>query len=394
MTPGLTRRSTPDADLSARLIAAILLFLAAIQVILAGQDKIPQVPAGIALTDPVALLNSRIERGEVKLRYTPERGYLPSLLKELGIPVSSQTLVFSKTSLQTDRISSSTPRALYFNDDVYVAWIPDAPMVEVASVDPRYGTIFYTLPQGETRTPSFVRLEQPCLSCHGPVSDDVPAPLLLMMSSDMNESGDVVKDFLLTTDRSSFSERWGGWYVSGTSGNAKHMGRKVPSNTKRYLASHSDITALLLLAHQAEVHNRIGEVSQKFRPLSGSAGLGEAVEPLVKTLLFSGEAPLTEPIRGSSNFAAEFSKKGPRDRRGRSLRDLDLRSRLLRYPLSYLIYSESFRQMPALAKESVYRRLREVLSGRDQSGDFRHLTGADRKAIAEILTDTLPEFTN
>lgn len=376
----------------ARPITAAFLLLCAIGAISAAQIQIPQVPVGTALTDPVALLNKRIERGEVNLRYTPERGYLPSLLKELAIPVSSQALVFSKTSLQIDRISSSNPRAVYFNDDVYVGWIPDAPMLEVASVDPRYGTIFYTLPQSEAKTPSFVRLDQPCLSCHGPVSDSVPAPLLLMMSSDMNESGDEVKDFLLTTDRSPLSERWGGWYVSGTAGNAKHKGRKLPANTTRYLTPHSDIVALLLLAHQAEVHNRIGEASRKTRISSGPTGLAEALEPLVKTLLFSGEAALVQPIRGSSNFASEFTRKGPRDRRGRSLRDLDLRGRLLRYPLSYLIYSESFRQMPGAAREYVYRRLREVLSGADQSEDFRHLTRDDRKAISEILTATLPEF--
>jgi hypothetical protein len=237
--------------------------------------------------------------------------------------------------------------------------------------------MFYTLPQSETKNPSFVRLEQPCLSCHGPVNDTVPAPLLLMMSSDMN-------DFRLTTDRSPFNERWGGWYVSGTTGNVRHMGLKVPADTKRYPTPHSDVAALMLLAHQADVHNRIGEVSQKFSV--------ETAESLVKTLLFSGEALLTAPIKGSSNFAAEFSKKGPRDRRGRSLRDLDLKTRLLRYPLSYLIYSEPFRQMPLPAREYVYRRLREVLAGTDQTEAFRHLTPADRKAVLEIVTATLPEF--
>jgi hypothetical protein len=390
---GSTHESTPPNNLFARFIAASLLVLIALGVSEAVQTgQVPQVPAGAALLDPVALLNRKIERGEAKLRYTPERGYLSSVLKELGIPVSSQTLVFSRTSLQTDRISPSTPRAVYFNDDVYVGWIPDSPMLEVASVDPSYGTIFYTLPQSEVKTPSFARVEQPCLSCHGPVSESVPAPLLLMMSSEVGENGEEVKDFLLTTDRSPFLERWGGWYVSGTAGNTKHMGRKTPSNTKRYLAQHSDIVALMLLAHQAEVHNRIGEVSQKFRTSGGPGSLGDVVEPLVRTLLFSGEAALTAPIRGSSSFAAEFGRKGPRDRRGRSLRDLDLRVRLFRYPLSYLVYSESFRQMPGPARTYVYRRLREVLDGTDQSAAFRHLTSSDRTAVSEILTATLPEF--
>src|SRR6185436_18850866 len=107
-------------------LATALFVLVAIGVAWAGQAPVTQFPAGTTLTDPISLLNRRIERGEVKLRYTPERGCLPSLLKELGIPVSSQMLVFSKTSLQIDKISSTTPRAVYFNDDVYVGWIPDA----------------------------------------------------------------------------------------------------------------------------------------------------------------------------------------------------------------------------------------------------------------------------
>ena len=377
---------------SMRLVAITLTVVAAMLAMPPRAVQVTQYSKAEVLSDPVSLLQKRIATGEVKLRYTPERGYLPSLLKELGIPASSQMLVFSKTSLQIDRISSATPRAVYFNDDVYVGWIPDAPMMEVASVDPRYGTIFYTFPQSETKVPSFQRLELPCTSCHGPVNDDVPAPLLLMMSSDVNEAGDEVKDFLLTTDRSPLSERWGGWYVSGTAGSAKHMGRRIPTDTKRYLSPHSDMVALLLLAHQSDVHNRIGEASQKMRISSGTADLEEAVEPLVRTLLFSGAAPFTAPIRGSSKFAAEFSAKGPRDRRGRSLRDLDLRTRLLRYPLSYLIYSESFRQLPVAAKEYVYRRFREVLSGADRSEDFRHLTAADRTATLEVLTATFPEF--
>jgi hypothetical protein len=388
------RESTPASDLSLRIITPAIVLIAALGVGSGSAAQIPsaQVPVEVSLTDPVSVLNKRIERGEAKLRFSRNHGYLPSLLKELGIRVSSQTLVFSKTSLQVDRISSTTPRAVYFSDNVYVGWIPDAPMIEVASVDPRFGTVFFTLPQSEVKSPLFVRLEQPCVSCHGPVNEDVPAPLLLMMSSAMNEAGDEVKDFLLTTDRSPMRERWGGWYVTGTTGSASHMGRKLSVSTKRYPAAHSDVAALMVLAHQAEVHNRIGEVSQKLRTSSSSGKLAATVEPLVKTLLFSGETALSAPIKGSSNFAAEFSKKGLRDRRGRSLRDLDLQKRLLRYPLSYLIYSDSFRQLPTAAREAVYRRLGEVLSGSDQSEDFRHLTVSDRAAISEILTATLPEF--
>src|SRR4051794_38450991 len=71
-------------------------------------------PAG-----PVADLQEKLERGEVRLEFDNEHGYLPALLKYFGIPKSSQMLVFSKTSVQRAFITPATPRALYFNDDVY-----------------------------------------------------------------------------------------------------------------------------------------------------------------------------------------------------------------------------------------------------------------------------------
>jgi hypothetical protein len=365
----------------AGLIGASLVISAHIQ---DGPAFPSQIPAGDVPSDPIALLQGRIDRGEVRLRYMPERGYLPSLLKELKIPASSQTLVFSKTSLQTDHISRAAPRAVYFNDEVYVGWIPGSPMMEIAAVDPKYGAMFYTIAQTEAKSPAFRRLEQPCTGCHGPVHAAVPAPLFLMMSTDTNELGDILNDFFLTTDRSPFSERWGGWYVTGSVGNAKHMGRAIPSDTKRYLTSHSDPVALMLLAHQADVHNRMSEAAQKLRLSKGEEGLPETLDPLVNVLTFSGEATFAAPVRGSSSFAKEFTAKGPKDRRGRSLRDFDLQRRLFRYPVSYLIYSEAFRQLSPAARAYVYGRLR--------AEPFPQLSEAERAATLEILAATLPEF--
>jgi hypothetical protein len=357
----------------------------------------PQYPSDDVLTDPVTLLQKKLERGETALRYTADRGYLPGLLEQLGIPVSSQTLVFSKTSLQIDRISTTTPRAVYFNDDVYVGWIPDSAMIEIASTDPQYGTIFYTMPQAPpaaqdgTAAPAFHRIQEPCTSCHGPVRPEIPSPLLLMMSVDVDVTGEIVNDFFLTTDRSALDERWGGWYVTGTLGNIKHMGRQLPGTMSRYLSSHSDVVALMLLTHQADVHNRIGELGQAARTLTGTP-LDAFVDPLVRSLLFSGAAPLTSTVRGSSSFTKDFSAKGPRDAKGRSLRDFDLEKRVFKFPLSYLIYSESFNRLPAAAKERVYARLQEVLTGKDATEPYRHLSSTDRSAILEILTATSPDF--
>src|SRR5262249_53739144 len=117
-----------------------------------------------------------------------------------------------------------------------------------------------------------------------------------------------------------------------------------------------------------------------------------AGEPLVKYLLFSGEAALTEPVRGTSGFAAEFARRGPRDGKGRSLRDFDLRRRLVAYPCSYVIYPPAFAGLPGPVKDYVYRRLWEVLTGKDTGADFAHLSAADRQAILEILRATKPDL--
>jgi hypothetical protein len=385
--------------------------IAAALILLIFQAASSQYPSEDVLKDPVALLQARLDRGELKLTFDARHGYLASVLSHLKIPVSSQALVFSKTSLQTEYISPSTPRALYFNDDVYVGWVPEAPMLEIASVDPQYGTIFYVMSQSKDDAPAFKRLGPPCTSCHGPARDAVPSPLLLMMSTELAPTGEPISDFKLITDRMPFAERWGGWFVNASRASAAHRGNKIivngverllidpstsarPFNTTRYPSPSSDIVSLMLLSHQVEVHNRINEATRELRdlPAAPQARIAEAAEPLVRSLLFSGAVPFPEPIRGSSEFAKEFSSNGRRDSRGRSLKDLDLDRRLMRYPLSYLIYSESFDRMPEAARGYVYRRLWEVFVGKDRSQDFAHLSDADRTALLEIVSETRPEF--
>ena len=87
-------------------------------------------------------------------------------------------------------------------------------------------------------------------------------------------------------------------------------------------------------------------------------------------------APLTAPVAGTSNFAAEFMSRGPRDSKGRSLRELDLKTRLMRYPMSYLIYTEFFNELEPPIKEYLYRRIKEVLTGEDKTDAFKHLPTA------------------
>ena len=393
--------------------------------------------------DRIARLQASIDAGAASLEFDPQRGYLPSLLRALEIPVSSQGLVFSRTSLQVDRIAPWTPRAVYFSDDAYVGWVQEGPIMEIATVDPKLGAVFYTLRQEQAARPVFERQGRTCLQCHDSSSTTGGVPGLIMRSVFPDRYGYVVpSDQGVTTDRTPLADRWGGWYVTGNLGNQPHMGniaaplvgheianpaayltklRAEPSrpvadlserfDSAPYLTPHSDAVALMVLAHQASVHNLITAATYEARraeyddQMAGSARVDGAVsegarvrietagERLVRAMLFVKEAPLAQPVSGTSGFAAEFARRGTRDQKGRSLRDLDLTRRLFRYPLSYLIYSESFDAMPAPVRTYVYRRLREVLSGQDDRPEFAHLSPADRDAVREILEETKPEFT-
>ena len=394
--------------------------------------------------EPVARLQSLLDRGAESLVHDDQRGYLESLLEALDIPVSSQTLVFSRTSLQTDRISPWTPRALYFNDDVYVGWVQESPILELASVDPDSGAVFYTLSQAPSDAPRFQRETTTCLMCHeSRVTRGVPGFIVRSVLTDRH--GYVITSIHegATTDRTDFEERWGGWYVTGTHGGAVHSGNTPAPllfdevldprtyveevdfsgaqevlelegrfDPEPYLTPHSDIVALMVLGHQARVHNQItyalretsealadqelvfratGEQSEDMLP-STRVRIDNAAEALLRDLLFVDEVALSGRVDGTSPFVSEFEALGPRDSRGRSLRDFDLERRLFRYPLSFLVYSDSFTELPAVLEEAIYRRLRQVLEGRDETEDFTHLSEQDRIAIREILEDTLPDY--
>jgi len=349
------------------------------------------------LKDPVTQLEHQLESGKTKLEWEPQHGYLRSVLQLLNVPLTSQTLVFSKTSFQYPKISPEHPRALYYNDDVYVGSVHDGKAIEIVSFDPMQGAIFYLLDEHRTDKPTFQRAELDCTQCHI-AAGTRGIPGVLLRSVYPSTSGTLVpgaKTFI-TDQESPWNERWGGWYVTGNFSGAEHMGNATaedkqlhpfpqPFNASSYLAPDSDVVAHLVLAHQTQMHNLITLTNYKTR-------LGQPfekpAEQLLRYLLFSNEAILPAPLGTSSSFAKQFPAREPRDSKGRSLRDLDLRTRIFRYPCSYLIYSDSFDALPEPAKRYVYHRLLEVLSGKDQSADFAQLTNADRQAILEILLET------
>jgi len=370
------------------------------------------------VSDPVALLNERLRRGEVTLEKNEHSGYLPSVLSALGVSIDSQVLVFSKTSFQAPRINPTNPRAIFFNDSVSVGWVRGGPVMEFVAQDPKQGSIFYTLEQSAAGTPQFERNDT-CVMCH--VSDATHyVPGLFVGSVFPSVNGTTMYGPAYTTDhRSPFEMRWGGWFVTGTHQATRHMGNAVatdPSDlgamitpesvhvtnlTGRfdltgYPSPYSDIVALLVLEHQAQMLNLITRVGWESRVgTDGQRTFNSAVEEIVDYLLFVDESPLPGPISGPTPFAKRFSESGPRDARGRSLRDLDLTDRLLKYPCSYLIYSEPFNALPVAAKDAVYQRMWEVLNGRATDARYSVLSADDRTAIIEILRDTkkdLPSY--
>lgn len=383
-------------------------------------------------SDPIAVLQKKLDAGETELRYEEGRGYLASVLQALQVPVTSQSLVFSKTSFQLRRIAPPTPRAVYFGDDVYVGWVQGGDVMEFSAVDPQLGANFYTLSQTKSSKPKFARHTHECLQCHGSsLTRGVPGHTVRSVATAPDGQTLLGAGSFITDHTSPFQERWGGWYVSGTHGRQRHMGNLLvraaddPMNpdlerganvtdlqrwfdTSPYLVPHSDIVALMVLEHQSQMHNVLTQASflaritlrdqvvlnemmerpAEFRSESTTQRLKAAADPVVKYLLFSGETKLTDPVVGTSTFTTDFPGRGPRDKQNRSLRDFDLQTRLFRYPCSFLIYSPTFDALPSAVKDVIYRQLWDVLRGADQRPDFSHLSESDRLAILEILRAT------
>ncbi len=381
----------------------------------------------------VARLQARLASGDVRLAYDATAGYLPAVLKALDIPVSSQVLVFSKTSFQAARIYPHSPRALYFNDSVAIGHVRNGDVLELTANDPEAGVVFFTLDQTERPRPEIVRRNDECLSCHAnPRTLGVPG--LVVRSVFPDRSGmPVSRATSFSTDhRSPLEQRWGGWYVTGTHGTARHMGNQMAvdeagtldpeaganiTDLKRFLSPsahltpHSDLIALMVLEHQVRIANLMTRVEWETRlALADHAAMKLPNEPvgewspsirrrihgpaevLVRSLFKLDEHPLAAPIAGTSGFTEAYSARGPHDRQRRSLYELDLKSRLYRYRFSPLVYSEQFAGLSSEVREYVDKRVREVLTGQDRSADFAAVTDGERAAILGILRDTLPDF--
>ncbi len=349
---------------------------------------------GTPPTDPVTRLRGELASGAVTLAFDGRLGFLRALLERLEVPVESQVLLFSKTGIQHPFTDPEHPRALYFNDRVIVGYIAGAPLIEMASHDAAQGVVFHTLRQDQAGPPQIDRPDR-CLTCHLSANSlDVPGILVRSMFTDATGRTRPQLGSSLVDHRTPLDQRWGGWYVTGSHGAARHLGNAMVTDNmapdaavtdatlnrtmldprvdaSAYPLAASDITALLVFDHQGRAINLLTRLGWEARIAAAesrldlsSGELRDLVNETVDYLLFEDEVALPAPVQGVTGFARAFAERGPRDRRGRSLRELDLRTRLFRYRCSYMIYSPAFDALPAAARTAVYARMLQILSSR------------------------------
>jgi hypothetical protein len=367
----------------------------------------------------------KLEESGANLPHDPAgRGYLDALLQLLDIDPSSQVLVWSKTSLKQRFIQPSNPRSLFFNDDIYVGFVPGSSTLEIGAMDPNLGPVFFDFAQNPEAPQPFKQETNRCLRCHDTYSlTGGGVPRFMLQSVLAGTDGSIVSHEIseITDTSTPFARRFGGWYVTGTHGDMQTMANFIISSAdmlrqpdfaangnqtsldsyvdlSAYLRPTSDIVALLVLEHQVEVQNAITRLNYDSRmlldanPQAGDAELDPLIRPLLDSLFMAHEAPLTAEVQGTSGFREYFEQQGPQDAQGRSLRQLDLATRTFRYPLSYLVYSDAIRALPDPVRERLFAQLLGVLRQEAGAVSYPHLNSDERAAILGILQDTMPEL--
>ncbi|MDA0591569.1 MAG: hypothetical protein O3C17_26645 [Planctomycetota bacterium] len=383
-------------------------------------DKLPYGTQSVdyfaeTVDDPVSRLQEQIRSGTVTLQSDDRHGYLKSLLKHLDVPVESQLLVFSKTARAPNLVSPKTPRAVFFNDTVSVAWIPEATELELTAVDPARGVNFYALPQptretSEDRPVEFARRSR-CLACHsGRSSLEVPGLLLRGFQTD--DAGKMLYGFSRITHDTTYDRRWGGWFVTGSPAGLIHRGNLIgESENERhkqepgFLSSlkhleervdlsawptqSSDFVAHLILSHQVQGTNLLIRVGMEARLNRHS----DAQDRLVRYLVFADEPELNISTADAialrrTAYASWFQTHGGSVRSPGSLRELDLSRRLFRNRLSYLINTPLFDGLPEATRSELLTRIWHGLSDEQPEEAFRHLAAEERKQILSIVRAT------
>ena len=390
------------------------------------QDLLPISYTKREANNAVTQLQQKIDAGELRFHQDNSKAYLLAVLDELGVSADSQVLVFSKTSLQTKWISESTPRAIYFSDTTYVGYVPGG-MIEVMTHDPELGMAFYTVrrPVTKKQQTTFKR-ENSCLRCHATHrTEGVPGAFI--RSVKVGTRKEVIGPSFDVNHKTPFSQRWGGWYVTGDWGENRHRGNTPllgkpelkESSLKQldflsdsyYPRKTSDVVALSVLEHQVYLHNLLIAAKMRYQRAyylqqqssvadsnlatgGASRALAERVaEELVEALLFCGEAKMrADGLSGTLGFTQQFKAGVKKNAKGKSLKDLRLYDRIFKYRCSYMIYHPAFEALPEVVKGIVLQRLRQVITSEDLEEKFQHLKASERKVIHSILSETLPGY--
>lgn len=390
--------------------------------------------------DPVAILWKKIHQDKVRLDTSNEKAFLKDLLKNLDIPIESQVLVFSKTSLQTNLIHPKQPRAIYFNETTYIGWVQNG-MVEVITYDPSNGGTphFYVIERTSSRSNKpDIGLSEQCFSCHETTrTENIKGPFVRSVFTSETGQPLLRHGSFITNHASPLKERWGGWYVTGLHGDDLHMGNVIASedpadqtvhlprekganltsldslfNTNPYLTKTSDIVALMVLEHQCAVQNLFtaaakatNEAMERQRSIQDAFGepindepQGSALgviqhhaEKIVKALLFIDEYPLQSPgIEGSTEFQEAFRRNRIENEEGRSLKDFQLRTRLFKYRCSYMIHAPSFKALPPPLKKQIHRLLQEAFAP-EPSKLGEHLSDSEREHLRNLVLSSWTE---
>lgn len=372
------------------------------------------------LQDPFTRRLPDLVAGRIPLDRSGELPFLRSFLREFEIPESSQMLVFSTTSLQLSLISPSNPRALYFNEDVYVGFIPGG-RIEVIALDPALGGIFYILDIPRSGQPLVAERSGRCLNCHAR-DDTGGVPGLVVKSVIPGPGGGSLTAYRIGESGHGIplSDRFGGWHVTGAGGFTNHHGNLTgrlgggtltllpnPPGERfdwdRYPVRSSGLVPQLVHEHQVGFVNRVVRATYWTREaLEASGGrwtpeqeaeLGRQARELARYILFVDEAPL--PAGGVPEdpaFQEAFRKGRRRDAAGNSLKDFDLRTRLFRHRCSYMIHGALFAGLPSPMKQRVYQEIGRALGGAPDVQESGRWTREERESVRSILKATLPDL--
>lgn len=418
--------------------AALTIFNAAAQSI--PYEEPPHDYWTAPLTDLGSTLDADLRSGAFKLPEGADLDAMRAVLRQLKIPESSQTLVFSKTSVQKDRISATNPRALYFNDECYAGWVPGG-LMEFAIIDPILGPIFYLLDFHRPDRPA-PRLDRPqaCLDCHGSnMTNRLPGVMIRSVFPDKDGGVLYQAGTSLIDHTSPIDTRWGGWYVTGTHGTLTHRGNAFAitgpdtSNirldtskslnitslesffpVKNYAAATSDIVALMVLEHQVMMTSRLVEASYDVRaaiirqkdlraelgdpPTDELVGTARIIADshatkILDALLFKNEAEFPQGgIKGDEKFQSDFRAAHRSTADGRSLTEFHLGNRLFKNRCSYMIHSRLWASLPAPFLTLLQDRLLAILTAENPPAAYSHLSPAERQNILAILRETLPNL--